>query len=169
VWLPRARPEIFAFFADPLNLPRVNPPRVALRWVEPPPPVLTAGAVLDFTVRALLWRVRWRVLIREMDAPYRFVDAQILGPFRRWEHLHRFVEGSEHREPALALPGGGLSAGWAGGERGPGGTWVVDRVTYGLPLGPLGRLAHAVAVRRSITALFEARERRLRELFPPPG
>src|SRR2546422_7629474 len=30
-----------------------------------------------------------------------------------------------------------------------GGTWVEDRVTYGLPLGPLGHAAYALVVRRS--------------------
>lgn len=150
VWLPRPRPEVFAFFADPRNLSVVNPPSVALAWLATPPEALFAGAVLDFTVRALVARTRWRVIVREFDAPYRFVDAQLHGPFARWEHRHRFLEG--------AAPAGGDTAG----------TWIEDRVTYRLPLGPIGRLAHAAAVGRKIRAMFAYRERRLRELFPVP-
>ncbi len=161
VWVPRPRPEVFAFFAAPENLPAVNPPSAALSWLAPPPPVLAAGAVLDFSVRVLVVPVRWRVIVREFDPPYRFVDVQLRGPFRRWEHLHRFVEG-----PATAdiASDGATGPGWSDGA-GPVGTWVIDRITYGLPLGPLGDLVHAVAVRRQLASLFAYRERRIRELL----
>ena len=46
VWLPRPRPEVFAFFADPRNLALVNPPSTRFRWLAAPPASLAAGAVL---------------------------------------------------------------------------------------------------------------------------
>jgi ligand-binding SRPBCC domain-containing protein len=97
--------------------------------------------VLDF--QAAWLPGRWRVIVREFDAPYRFVDAQVRGPFARWEHRHRFTNGAE----------------------GEGGTWVEDRVTYRLPLGPLGRLAHGLGVGGRVRALYEYRVRRLGELL----
>ncbi|MEX2222562.1 MAG: SRPBCC family protein [Candidatus Rokuibacteriota bacterium] len=141
VWLPRPRPEVFEFFADPRNLERLHPAWARPRWLAPPPARLTAGAVLDFRAAGLPGR--WRVIVRELDAPYRFVDVQLRGPFARWEHRHRFVEGAE----------------------GEGGTWVEDRVTYRLPLGALGRMAHALGAGRRVRALFDYRDRRLGELF----
>lgn len=145
VWLPRARAEVFEFFADPRNLERLHPAWARPRWLTPPPARLAAGAVLDF--RAAWLPGRWRVIIREFDAPYRFVDAQVNGPFARWEHRHRFTEGAEGEE----------------------GTWIEDRVTYRLPLGPLGRLAHGLAAGARVRGLFEYRDRRLRELFGGPA
>jgi hypothetical protein len=141
VWLPCPRPETFEFFADPRNLGRLHPAWARPRWLAPPPARLAAGAILDFQAGWLPGR--WRVIVREFDAPYRFVDAQVRGPFARWEHRHRFVEGSEAE----------------------GGTWIEDRVTYRLPLGPLGRLIHGLGVGRRVRALFEYRDRRLRELL----
>ncbi|PYM75280.1 MAG: CDP-paratose 2-epimerase, partial [Candidatus Rokuibacteriota bacterium] len=41
------------------------------------------------------------------------------------------------------------------------------RVTYRLPLGPLGRAAHALLVRQQIAALWRYRTRRLGELVGP--
>ena len=135
------------FFADAGNLALANPPGARLSWLAPPPP-LCAGAVLDFKVRVLGVPVRWRVMIREFDRPYRFVDVQLQGPFARWEHRHRFVVGAPDA-----------------GDAGMIGTWVKDRVTYRLPLGPLGHLAHGLAAGRQINGLFDYRERRLRELL----
>ena len=141
VWIPRPRAVVFELFADPRNLERIQPAWARPRWLTPPPARLAAGAVLDFRVARLPGR--WRVIVREFDAPYRFVDAQLNGPFARWEHRHRFTEGAE----------------------GEGGTWVEDRVTYQLPLGPLGRLAHRLGASGRVRALFEYRDRRLRELL----
>ena len=67
--------------------------------------------------------MRWRVMVREFDPPYRFVDVQLWGPFARWEHRHRFDRAAAARRPG----GPGIT-----------GTWVKDRVTYRLPLGALG-------------------------------
>jgi ligand-binding SRPBCC domain-containing protein len=146
LWLARRRPEIFRFFADPKNLASVHPEWARPAWLVEPPARLDAGAVLDFSVGVAGLRVRWRVMVREFDPPFRFVDAQIRGPFARWEHRHRFLE-----EP------------WR--EGGAPGTWVEDRLTYRLPLGQLGRAAHALCAGRRIARLFEHRDRRLREIF----
>src|SRR5438046_732537 len=142
-WLGRSRPEVFDFLADPRNLALVHPPSARLTWLAPPPRPLAAGSVLDFSVRTLGIPVRWRVMVREFDRPYRFVDVQLWGPFARWEHRHRFAAGS-------AVLAGNDDAG----------TWVEDRITYRLPLGPLGALAHRLGAERKIVRLFDYRERR---------
>jgi ligand-binding SRPBCC domain-containing protein len=147
LWLPRPRPEVFAFFADPRNLPRVNPPSARFRWLTPPPATLATGAVLDFSIRVGGVPIHWRVFVREFDPPFRFFDAQLLGPFARWEHRHVFVEGP---------------------PEGPHGTWVEDRVTYRLPLGPLGRLAHRLGAGRRIVGIFAYRAERLQALLGAP-
>ena len=143
VWLARPRPEVFAFFADPANLLRITAPRVGLSLLTPPA-TLAAGAVLDFRIRWLGLPLRWRAYVREYDPPYRFVDVQVRGPWARWEHRHLFLEEG-------------------------GGTWVEDRVTYRLPLGPLGRLAHGALVQRQLRALWAYRQARLGELLGRAG
>jgi ligand-binding SRPBCC domain-containing protein len=143
VWLARPRPEVFAFFADPRNLPRLTPPRFGLT-VRTDRATLAAGAVLDFRIRWLGVPLRWRSYVREYDPPYRFVDVQVRGPWARWEHRHVFLEEG-------------------------GGTWVEDRVTYRLPLAGLGRVAHHVLVQRQLRALWAYRQARLSELLVSAG
>ena len=141
LWLPRPREEVFPFFADPRNLARLDPSWLGLQLLSPLPNPLEAGTVFDFRIRWLGIPLRWRVLIREYDPPYRFVDVQVRGPYARWEHRHLF-------------------------RAAEGGTWVEDRITYRLPLGPLGRLLHTLWVGRQLAAIFAHRRRRLGELFP---
>jgi len=139
VWFARPRPVVFAFCADPANLARVSPPALRLRLLAAPS-TLAAGAVLDVRLSWLGAPLRWRTYVREYDPPYRFVDVQVRGPWARWEHRHQFLEDD-------------------------GGTWMEDRVTYRLPLGPIGRLLHAVAVRRQIEATWAYRQARIVELL----
>jgi ligand-binding SRPBCC domain-containing protein len=141
VWVGRSRAHVFALFDDPANLALLTPPSFRLRLAAGPA-TMTAGAVLDYRLRWLGIPIRWRAYVREYDPPYRFLDVQLRGPYARWEHRHRFLEED-------------------------GGTVIEDRVVYRLPLGGLGRLAHAVFVGRQLQALWRYRTRRLAELLGP--
>jgi ligand-binding SRPBCC domain-containing protein len=141
LWVARPRDQVFTFFADPHNLPLVTPRWLGLR-LDPPVADLTVFAVVDCRLRWLGVPLRWRTFIREYDPPSRFVDVQVRGPYARWEHRHLFREAD-------------------------GGTWVEDRVTYRLPLGALGRLVHALVVRRQLDRIWRYRERRVAELLGP--
>jgi ligand-binding SRPBCC domain-containing protein len=61
---------------------------------------------------------------------------------KAWHHLHEFREVS-------------------------GGTEMRDVVDYELPLGPLGDLAHAVAVKRTLSRIFAFRRQAVDSAFPP--
>src|SRR5256712_12522779 len=141
VWLARPRPDVFAFLADPSTLARVMPPALRVRLLTPGGR-LEAGAVLDFRIAWLGVPLRWRLFVREWDPPYRFVDVQVNGPYARWEHRHRLLEDG-------------------------GGTWIEDRVTYRLPGGPLGRVAHRLIVGRQLRAARAHRRERLVPLLAP--
>jgi ligand-binding SRPBCC domain-containing protein len=141
IWIGRCREDVFTFFADPANLAHITPPSLHFR-VLTPSVRMEAGAVLDYELRWLGLPLRWRTLIREWDPPYRFVDVQIRGPYARWEHRHRFLEENDE-------------------------TWVEDRVTYQLPFGPLGHLAHTALVRAQLAKIWDYRRRRLASFLGP--
>lgn len=50
---------------------------------------------------------------------------------------------------------------------GRGGTIMRDRVRYALPFGPLGRLAHALFVRRDLRRIFDFRQTTIARRFEP--
>lgn len=140
--VPRPRDEVFAFFSDPANLARITPSWLGFRMVSAPG-AMREGLLIDYRIRPLGIPQRWRSAITVWDPPHRFVDEQVVGPYRSWHHLHEFAAAE-------------------------GGTEIRDSVRYGLPLGLLGRLAHALVVRRQLEAIFAFRERVIAELFGGP-
>jgi ligand-binding SRPBCC domain-containing protein len=134
--------DVFAFFADPSNLERITPAFLQFRILTPLPIAFGPGAVIEYELRLHGIPFRWKTLIEVVDPPRRFVDSQLRGPYRRWLHIHSF----------RSAPGGG--------------TIVEDLIEYEMPLGPLGRLARALFVRRSLERIFDHRREAIARIFP---
>lgn len=143
-WIARPLSLVFDFFARAENLERITPPWLHFRIQTPTPIPMRAGARIDYRIRLAGMPMQWRTRIDAWEPGERFVDFQERGPYRLWEHSHRF-------EP---LSGGVL---------------MTDRVRYALPLGPLGGMAHALAVRGALAAIFDHRFACIRDLFPDHG
>ena len=139
--VPRPRDEVFAFFAEARNLEMLTPAFLKFRILSPLPLEMRSGTLIDYQIRLGGVPLRWRTRIETFEAPVRFIDVQLSGPYRCWHHVHEFQDI-------------------------PGGTQVFDRVTYDLPFGFLGALAQRLLVRRTLERIFEYRQQRLAELFP---
>jgi ligand-binding SRPBCC domain-containing protein len=138
--IQRPLTEVFAFFADAANLEAITPAFLRFRILTPVPIEMYAGARIDY--RLSLWGipVTWRTRIRAWEPTARFVDEQEAGPYAYWHHLHEF-------------------------EAEGGATRVRDEVTYRLPFGPFGELAHALWVRRQLRTIFDFREQAIARLL----
>ncbi|HEY4312884.1 MAG TPA: SRPBCC family protein [Pirellulales bacterium] len=139
-FVPRPRSEVFAFFSDAANLESLTPEFLAFHILTPRPIAMRPGTLIDYELKLFGIRFHWQTLIEQFEPESRFVDVQLTGPYRRWHHEHRFEEAQ-------------------------GGTWVSDHVDYEMPWGPLGRIAHALAVRRSLKQIFDFRAAKMGELF----
>ena len=139
-FVPRPRDEVFAFFAEAQNLEMLTPAFLNFRILTPLPLDMRSGALIDYRIRLGGVPMHWRTRIESFEPSWRFVDVQLAGPYRYWRHLHEF-------------------------EDAPGGTRVIDRVTYALPFGLLGVLAHRLFVRHTLERIFAYRQRRLAEIF----
>lgn len=136
-----ALPEVFGFFKDPRNLEAITPPWLRFRIVDMTDTVVRAGTRLRYRLALFGVPLSWESSIAEYEEGSHFADAMVAGPYRSWYHRHRF----------RAVPGG---------------VEIEDVVDYALPLGPLGRIAHALVVRWQLDAIFRYRARRIRERFP---
>jgi ligand-binding SRPBCC domain-containing protein len=165
-WVPFPVELVFAFFANPANLPHLMPPAQkpkieSSRLIPPPPrPVATdpalrfqspaagTGSEMVISFRAMPWmpfRMGWLARITEFEWNDHFCDEQVKGPFASWHHCHKIVSESSSGEA---------------------GTLIVDELEYGLPLGPLGEMANALFVKRQMEATFEFRQTKLLEILP---
>lgn len=133
--LPLAR--VFAFFEDPKNLAKITPPWLNFRIVDPERITMRKGAEIDYLIRWMGLRMKWKTLITEYDPPHRFVDEQTKGPYSYWHHEHTFEDTA-------------------------GGVLIRDRVDYRLPFWVLGDIAHALVVRRQLEQIFDYREEVIR-------
>jgi ligand-binding SRPBCC domain-containing protein len=138
--VPRPRTEVFAFFSDAANLERITPPFLRFRITTPQPLDIREGTLIDYRLSLFGIPFGWRTLIEEYEPEERFVDRQLKGPYRLWRHTHEFSDV-------------------------PGGTRMVDRVEYAIPLGPLGGLARALFVRRMLDRIFDFRAKTINEHF----
>jgi hypothetical protein len=139
--IPRPRSEVFAFFADAGNLERITPGFLNFRILTPQPIAMKPGALIDYQLSLYGVPLSWRTRIETFDPEDSFTDVQLSGPYRSWHHRHEFKDDA-------------------------GGTEMRDVVRYELPLGPLGTLARALFVRRSLERIFDHRRQVIADVFP---
>lgn len=133
--------QVFSFFEDPSNLEAITPSWLRFRVLGATDAKVREGTLITYRLRLLGLPVRWESRIGDYVSGQRFADEMIVGPYRRWFHRHLFRQVPE-------------------------GVEILDEVDYELPLGLLGRVAHAVAVRHQLRAIFDHRERQIAALFP---
>lgn len=158
-WLPQPVEKVFAFFADPHNLPRIMPPAMDakllnLRLVAAglgssggPASVAGAGSEMVLSFRllpGLPFRGKWVARIMECETNHFFTDLQAKGPFKTWHHRHEFL-------PQV--------------RDGVAGTLIRDVVDYEVGFGLLGSLADRLFLRRRLQHTFAWRQKAVRELL----
>jgi ligand-binding SRPBCC domain-containing protein len=126
------------FFSRADNLPLITPPWLNFVVITKPDVKIANDTLLDYTIRWMGASVKWRTRIIDWSPPRQFIDLQIRGPYVLWHHQHMFEPADE-------------------------GTNCRDRVIYRLPMGILGRAAHAAVVKRQLLEIFRFRRKVIAE------
>lgn len=155
-WVPFAPEQVFAFFADPYNLPRLMPrwrdARIDSLELQSPegrksPGRAGRGSRILLSFRPLPLspiRLRWLAFIDEYAINHHFCDLQVTGPFSYWRHCH-LVSPEPHGDAQ--------------------GTRVTDVVDYQWRRGSANRAIDALGGRLQIRWLFHYRQRQLVRLL----
>lgn len=99
------------------------------------------GMLIDYYVSPLLGiKLKWQTEIIEVNFQKSFTDFQKKGPFKLWNHFHEFILNDK-------------------------GVLMIDTVSYELPFGFLGEIAHSVMVKKKLEHIFDYRFKILEETF----
>lgn len=135
--------ELWDFISSPKNLKKITPPEMGFDIRTPDlPEDVYAGMIISYTVRPL-WGIpiNWVTEITQVVPQQYFVDEQRVGPYAIWHHQH-IIEPAEK------------------------GVLMKDIVSYSPPLGPLGRMANALIIRKKLQQIFDHRTLAFNEIFP---
>lgn len=142
--VPRPLDEVFGFFARPRNLHRITPTGMGFEYLTHDGE-MRAGLEIGYRIRPLFGiPVGWLTEITSYDPPNEFRDVQLKGPYRRWEHRHRF-------------------------EAVEGGTLVRDEVDYEVPVGAAGDAVNRFIIRNELAWIFLYRTWAIRAALAEAG
>ena len=131
------------FFSDPRNLAVITPPEMRFEITGDAPATIQPGLIITYRLTPLPLiplRVSWATEIAHVEAPHRFSDVQVAGPYALWHHEHRF-------------------------EQVQGGIRAIDQVHWSLPLDPLTQPLAELAVIPQLRRIFNFRAQTLRDHF----
>ena len=135
--LPKPLEIVFPFFADAGNLGKITPPWLRFEILTRLPIEMGIGTFIEYRLRIHGIVMRWQTEITAWDPPFRFVDEQRHGPYRKWIHEHTFSRCGDDSE-------------------------IRDFVKYDPPG---GRLVNFLFVRRDVRRIFTYRTQKLVDLF----
>jgi ligand-binding SRPBCC domain-containing protein len=137
--LPLKRENVFAFFADALNLERITPPELGFSIITTEPINIKEGTKIEYRLSLFGIPFKWKTKISLWDPPSQFIDEQIDGPYKIWIHTHQFKE-SNHS------------------------TTIKDKVQYQLPFHPIGEIAYPL-VYLQLKRIFSYRQKMIRKIL----
>ncbi|MDQ8203667.1 TIGR01777 family oxidoreductase [Pelagicoccus sp. SDUM812003] len=124
--------ELFAWHGRPGAFLRLSPPWEKVELLREDEG-LGVGKRIEISLKTPFGRRSWKGEHVECENGSHFVDTQVQGPFRSWNHRHRFE--------------------WINDTR----CRMSDEIEYELPLGGLGRGVAGSMVREKLERMFEYR------------
>ena len=129
------------FFSSPGNLQKITPKYMGFDVLTEVPEKMYEGLMIEYRVRPLLGiPMNWITEITHVKEHQFFVDEQRKGPYRIWHHEHHF-------------------------ETVDNGVLMSDIVSYELPYGILGKIAHPILVQGKLNEIFDFRFSIVEEIF----
>ena len=139
--IPTTHEKAWAFICNPANLNLITPDDMRFEIRTALPDRMYEGMLVEYRVAIpMIGMQPWLSELKHIVEGHSFVDEQKIGPYKLWYHYH-------------------------GLEDVPDGVRFVDRITYEVPFGIIGRLAHRVFIRRTLERIFDYREQQLKRLL----
>ncbi|MDO8898306.1 MAG: SRPBCC family protein [Bacteroidales bacterium] len=133
--------KVWDFFSSPANLKKITPPAMGFNIITGGDGKMYPGQIISYNVKPVAGiPLTWVTEITHVEPLKFFVDEQRFGPYSMWHHEHHFREVEQ-------------------------GVEMTDIVTYVLPFGFLGRIAHKLFVKNKVQQIFEYRSKVMNQFF----
>lgn len=127
--------------SDPRNLEKITPKEMNFTITNGGDETTYPGQIISYRVSPFPGiRSNWITEITHVRPGEYFVDEQRFGPYKMWHHEHRIIP---HEQGVL----------------------MKDRISYKLPFGFLGKMAHPFIVKNQLKKIFNHREKVLDQMF----
>lgn len=140
--IPRSIEQAWDFYSTPINLQAITPDGMDFKIISGDHETsLYQGQTFEYKVSPMLGiPLYWKTEITKVEAPNHFIDLQVKGPYKLWEHQHFFKSID-------------------------GGVEMTDIVHYENPMWFLGEIANSIFVKKKLKQIFEFRFKKVVELF----
>jgi ligand-binding SRPBCC domain-containing protein len=133
--------KAWAFIQNPANLNLITPDDMAFEIRTELDGDMFEGMLVEYRVKIPMLGTRpWLSELKHIVPGRSFVDEQKIGPYKLWYHYH-------------------------GLEETDGGVKFIDKVTYEVPFGWIGQIAHALFIRKTLERIFAYREMSFAKIF----
>jgi len=139
-WVPAGLSEVWDFFSVEKNLEKMTPPYLNFHVDHISTDGVQDGSVIDYSLKLHGIPIKWRSKIIDFQPKKSFRDIQLKGPYKIWDHEHKFEEIGQ-------------------------GTLIEDFVKFRLPFGFLGHLGGFLFVRRDVRSIFAFRKNIAGKIF----
>ena len=134
--------EAWAFFSSPKNLEKITPKEMGFNITSVVDKSAYSGQIITYKVTILPFiKSNWVTEITHVEEESFFIDEQRFGPYRMWHHEHFFEKVDANT------------------------TLMTDKISYKLPLGFIGDIAHSLFIKKQLKGIFSHRETTLKTLF----
>ncbi|MFL2756367.1 MAG: TIGR01777 family oxidoreductase [Dehalococcoidia bacterium] len=132
VTLNSSAEETFSFFGSPLNLGLSTPDWLGFRIIDIPDEIMEESKIV-YKIKLGLVYMKWCTVIAKWHPSDIFVDFQAKGPYSLWWHEHSIKPLSQESSV------------------------MEDCVTYKVPFGIFGRIAHYLFIKKILNRIFNYR------------
>ena len=134
---------LWEFMSSPSNLAKITPSYMGFDILSDKEDVqkMYPGQIIEYYVKPVAGlKMHWVTEITHVENLHYFVDEQRFGPYSLWHHKH-FLKQAE------------------------GGVEMIDIVHYKIPFGFIGKIAHALFIKKKLKQIFDYRYNKLEEMF----
>lgn len=143
-WVDVSLPQVFDFFSSEKNLEKITPPFLNFKVLGKNTESIQEGTLIDYQLKLYGLPMRWQSQIRNFHPNQSFIDAQVVGPYKKWDHFHGLYPTTR-------------------------GTLMEDKVVYKIPMGLVGRLFASVLVSSELKKIFNYRQQTIEKIFSKEG